>query len=90
MSDKKSAPVARINLFPISAAIWRNENQRGVFYSFTIERSYKDDKGKYATTNTFNPGDALLVSKIADLCDTKIRELRDADRQSDQTQDEAA
>ncbi|WP_263351363.1 hypothetical protein [Acidicapsa acidisoli] len=83
MSDTKK-PAARISLYPVSAAIWANSTQKGVFYSVTFERSYKDEKGKYQTSSTFNASDLLLMAKVADLCDTKIRELRAADRQPDE------
>ena len=32
-------PVAKIRLYPVTAAIWRNENEKGIFYGFTIERA---------------------------------------------------
>lgn len=83
MSDTKK-PAARLSLYPVSAAIWRNQNPKGVFYSVTFERSYKDEAGKYQTSSTFNAGDLLTLSKLADLADTKIRELRAADRQPDE------
>jgi len=86
MSDTRK-PAAKISLYPVSAAIWRNRNQKGVFYSITFERSYKDEAGKYQTSSTFNASDLLALSKLADLCDTKIRDLRAADRQPE---DEAA
>lgn len=89
MSDQKK-PAAKVQLYPLSAAIWRNQNQKGVFYSVTFERSYKDDAGKYQTSSTFNASDLLLLAKVADLAETKIRELRAVERQSDQADDEAA
>jgi hypothetical protein len=89
MSDTKK-PAAKVSLYPVSAAIWRNQNPKGVFYSVTFERSYKDEAGKFQTSSTFNASDLLALSKLADLCDTKIRELRTADRQSEQPDEEAA
>jgi hypothetical protein len=89
MSDTKK-PAAKITLYPVSAAIWRNSNPKGVFYSVTFERSYKDDAGKFQTSSTFNASDLLVLSKVADLADSKIRELRASDRQSEQSEDEAA
>jgi len=83
MSDTKK-PAAKLSLYPVSAAIWRNQNTKGVFYSVTFERSYKDEAGKYQTSSTFNASDLLTLSKLADLCDTKIRELRAADRQPEE------
>jgi hypothetical protein len=87
MSDTKK-PAARVNLHPVSAAIWRNQNPKGVFYSVTFERSYRDEAGKWQASSTFNASDLLALSKLADLCDTKIRELRAAD--SKHPEEEAA
>jgi len=89
MSDTKK-PAAKVSLYPVSAAIWRNQNPKGVFYSVTFERSYKDDAGKFQTSSTFNAGDLLVLSKVADLADSKIRELRASERQSEQHDEEAA
>jgi hypothetical protein len=83
MSDTKK-PAARVSLYPVSAAIWRNQTSKGIFYGFTLERTYKDEADKYQTTSNFNAGDALLVAKLGDLVDTKIRELRAADRQPEE------
>lgn len=83
-------PVARISLYPVTASIWRNQNPKGIFFSVSFERSYKDDNGKYQTSSTFNASDLLLVSKVADLADTKIRELRAGERQAEQPDEQAA
>jgi len=83
MSDTKK-PAAKLSLYPVQAAIWRNQNQKGVFYSVSFERGYKDEAGNYQSSSTFNAGDLLLLSKLADQCDTKIRELRAADRQPEE------
>jgi hypothetical protein len=89
MSDTKK-PAAKINLHPVSAAIWRNQNPKGVFYSVSFERSFKDDAGKWQTSSTFNASDLLLLAKVADLAETRIRELRASDRQSEHSDEEAA
>jgi hypothetical protein len=40
MADSK--PASTIKLYPLSAAVWRNETKDGkAFYSVTFERSYK-------------------------------------------------
>ncbi|MEO1526591.1 MAG: hypothetical protein AAFX06_14240 [Planctomycetota bacterium] len=78
-SDNK--PTAKIRLGRISATIWKRRNSEGKpFYRFNIESTYKDDAGEYQTSSSFSLNEALLVSKVADLADTKIRELQDADR----------
>ena len=88
MSDTKK-PAARVTLHPVSAAIWRNQNPKGTFYSVTFERSYKDDAGKWQTASTFNANDLLLLAKVADLAHSEIHRLRGKERQSDQSDDEA-
>ena len=76
----KSAPVATIQRGRIRAAIWKNTHEDdNVFYSFTLERGYRDKDGKTQSTSSFALNDALLVSKVADQADTRIRELMDAD-----------
>ena len=88
MSDHKQ-PAAKINLHPVSAAIWRNENQKGTLYSVTFERSYKDDDGKWHRSGSFNASDLLLLAKVADLAHSEIYKLRAGDR-NQQPEDEAA
>jgi hypothetical protein len=89
MSDTKK-PAKKINLHPVSAAIWRNQNPKGVFYSVTFERSFKDDAGKWQTSSTFNASDLLLLAKAADLAHSDIYKLRANDRQNDQADEDAA
>jgi hypothetical protein len=83
-------PVAKVQCFPVTGSVWANRTSKGTFYSCSFEKSYKDEKGKFQTSSTFNASDLLLLAKVADLCDTKIRELRAADRQPEQADEEAA
>src|SRR5271167_2488922 len=89
MSDSTKKPAAKVSLYPVSAAIWANRTQKGVFYSVTFERSYKDDAGKYQTSSTFNASDLLLLSKVADQAHSEIFKLRANDRH-DQADEDAA
>jgi hypothetical protein len=89
MSDNKK-PAAKVTLHPVSAAIWRNQNQSGVFYSATFERSYKDEDGKWQRTSTFSASDLLLLAKVADQAHSEIYKLRGNDRQASQPEDDAA
>ena len=88
MSDNKK-PAAKVTFFPISAAIWRNENNGQAYYSVTFERSYKDDAGKWHTSSSFNSNDLLKLAKVADQADTKINELRANDRQAQPEEQDA-
>jgi len=88
MSDTKK-PAAKVTLYPVSAAIWRNQNTSGVFYSVTFERSFKDDAGKWQSSPTFNANDLLLLAKVADQAHSEIYKLRANDRQTQQPDEDA-
>jgi len=83
--SKSAKPAAKVAIYPITAAIWRNENEGRAFYSATFERSYRDDGGNWKSTGTFNSGDLLLLAKVADLAHTEISKLRSQDRQASET-----
>ena len=77
-------PVAKIEMFfPITAAVWRNENADGrVWYSATIERRYKDRDGNWQSTGSFAAEDLLLLQKVAGLAHSEIYRLQNADREA--------
>jgi len=85
-----SKPTAKVTLYPITAAIWRNENKGQAFYSVTIQRSYKDAEGKWKSSDSLNESDLLVAAKVLDLAHTKISELRASDRQAQQPEEQAA
>ena len=89
MSDSKK-PATKVHLYPVTATIWRNQNPKGIAYSVTFERSYKDEEGNYKSASSFNTSELLLVSKVADLAHTEIYRLRAEDRNADKPEDEAA
>jgi hypothetical protein len=89
MSDNKK-PAAKVTLFPVSAAIWRNVSQKGdVLYSVTYQCSFKNSDGKWDHSSNFGRTESLLLSKVADLAHSKICELESADRKA-QPDDQAA
>ena len=84
MSNNKK-PVAKVQLYPVSAAIWRNDGEKGeVFYNATFERSYKDEAGNWQSSASFNAGDLFLLAKVADRAHSEIYKLRANDRQAQQ------
>ena len=83
MSDSKK-PAAKVSLYPVSAAIWRNDNGKGeAFYNVTFERRYRDDSGKWHSTSSFSLSDLLLLAKVSDLAHTEIHLLRTLDKQAE-------
>jgi hypothetical protein len=85
-----SKPAAKITMYPITAAIWRNETAKGPAYSVTVERSYKDAEGNWKSSGSLNESDLLLTAKVLDLAHTEISKLRANDRQAQQPEEQAA
>ena len=82
MSSGKQ-PATKVSMYPVSAAIWRNETKDGkAFYSVTFERSYKDADGKWQSSDSFNDGDLMLLAKVADAAHTEVLKLRANDKQA--------
>ena len=67
--DEKRKPVSTIRVDDCSASIWAREfvvqGQPKVFYSVTLERSYKDRDGAWKYTKSF---DADSLGKVVSLC----------------------
>jgi hypothetical protein len=80
MSNSKK-PVSKVSMYPLTAAIWRNDNSRGeAFYNVSFERAYKDDAGNWKSSNTFSASDLLLLAKVADRAHDAVCALRESDR----------
>jgi hypothetical protein len=85
-----SKPAARVTMYPITAAIWRNETAKGAAYSVTVQRSYKNAEGEWKSSDSLNESDLLLAAKVLDLAHTEISKLRASDRQGQQPEEQAA
>lgn len=83
--SNNSKPAAKITMFPITAAIWRNEKDGRPFYSVSFQRAYKDGEGNRQYTDSFGGGDLLLLAKVADLAHSEVEKLRGADRASQES-----
>jgi hypothetical protein len=63
--EAEPRPVHELRFRNIRAAIWHNEGDRGLWYSVTISRSYRDTDGNWQTTDSFNSVELLVVSELA-------------------------
>lgn len=81
MSEKpKNKPVERLRIGGIHASIWRNASREGkIYYSYKVEKRYRDDADQWQSSDSYMLGDALVTAKLANLVDTKIRQLMAAD-----------
>jgi len=74
-TEAKKPPVVKRNIGLSYVSIWQRVTEKGVFYSATFERRYKDGKGKWQSTQSFNLEDLPAFSKLADLALLEIIKL---------------
>jgi hypothetical protein len=75
-----SKPVAKLRLGRISAAIWKNDTDKGPLFNVSFQRSYKEGD-EFKNSQSFGRDDLLVLAKLADQAHTKIHELQnDSDR----------
>ncbi|NKB59160.1 MAG: hypothetical protein GKS00_22765 [Alphaproteobacteria bacterium] len=80
-NENSNRPIDKINDGHLKASIWRNEGEKGAFYSTTFSRSYKDSEGKYRDTQSFTGTDLLKLSELARGAYARTNELRREDHE---------
>ena len=75
MDTTKNSPVAQLRYGGISAAIWKNDSEKGAFYNVTFQRTYKESE-ELKNSQSFGRDDLLVLAKLADLAHSKIYELQ--------------
>ena len=82
LQDAKRQPVATVRADDCSASIWAREavvqGKPRIFYSVTLERSYKDRDGAWKYTRSF---DADSLGKITDLCRQASETIKELEQQ---------
>lgn len=64
----------------LKASIWRNEGEKGPFYSVNLARVYRDEHGELRDSHSFAGADLLRVSELARRTYERAQELRRTDR----------
>lgn len=66
-SHESNQPVKKFQLRGISASVFENKMEKNgqIYYKVTIQRSYKDSKGNFKSTNTFSRDDLPLLWEVA-------------------------
>ncbi|ODR99307.1 hypothetical protein AUC68_04750 [Methyloceanibacter methanicus] len=84
----KNQPVEKMRNGSIVATIWKNESEKGAFFSVTFARTYKDADGDYHDVNSFSGTQLLQLAKLANEADTRVRKLRQDERATDDDEDD--
>lgn len=84
MTTQKNKPIDTLRDGAVKATIWKNPGGEGRpdFYSVSLTRTWKDDKGDYHDSDSFTGTDLLIVSRLAGEAYTRVSELRQRDRRA--------
>lgn len=61
--DKKR-PIKKIRAGNTQVAVWANKGTKGTWFSVSISRSYKDERGQWQDANSFGMQDIPLLCKL--------------------------
>ena len=73
----KNKPVRTLRDGLLKASIWRNQSEKGAYYTVTFSRSFKDNRGEFRDSSSFSGAELLRLSKLADLAHTEIAAIRE-------------
>src|SRR5262249_35841122 len=62
----KQRPAGEIRYSRPRATIWKQESDKGPWYSVVLTRSYQDAQGDWQRSSSFGRDDLLLVAKLCD------------------------
>jgi hypothetical protein len=67
VAETKNRPVHEVRFGRLKATIWKNEGDKGPWYSVSLSRSFQDANGQWQTTQSFGARDLLEVAKLCDM-----------------------
>ena len=62
----------------LKATIWKNEGEKGAFFSVNLSRTYKDDAGNYHDSDSFSGSELLRIAHLASRAYDRVAQLRQA------------
>jgi hypothetical protein len=70
MTDK-AQPAHKLRAGALTVTVWRNDGEKGPWYSATPARSYKDGEA-WKDANSYSFDDLMTLAKLLDLAHTWI------------------
>lgn len=74
----KNTPEDTLRDGSLKASIWRNEGDKGAYYTTTFARTYEDREGNLKDSHSFSSNDLLRVGELARQAHHRTGELRRA------------
>jgi len=73
-------PIDTIRDGQLKATIWKNDGEKGPFYSVNFTRTYTDEAGNFHDSDSFSGTELLRIMQLSAKAYDRTRELRTADR----------
>lgn len=83
MATKK--PTETLRDGSLKATIWKNEGEKGPFFTVNLTRTYQDGSGNYQDSDSFSGNELLRIARLAGRACDRVGELRQADKNGDST-----
>ncbi len=80
MSDK-AKPAHKIRNRDLIVTVWKNDGDKGAWYSVTPSRSYKQGQ-QWKESDSFGEDDLLLLAKLLDEAHSWILNARQSERKA--------
>src|SRR5271156_3717132 len=62
----KQRPAYEARFGLLKATVWRQESDKGAWYSVVLSRGYQDKKGEWHSAQSFGRDHLLLIAKLCD------------------------
>ncbi len=88
--NDKREPEAVFRDRELSVKIWRNTSEKSGrdYFNATISKSYKDERGEWRQSNSYNRDDLLRLRELAGNASVEMRMLQDQARQYEREQEQ--
>lgn len=77
MTNQRNTPALTIRDGSLKATVWKNQGEKGDFYSVQIIRTYRDEQENWHDSDRFSGSELLRVSRLAQKAYDYTADLRE-------------
>jgi len=69
-------PIDVVHDRAIKGSIWRNESEKGTYYTVTLSKTYKTNEGEYRDTHSIHENDFLRGAEVLRKAHERVINIR--------------
>lgn len=77
-------PIETLRDGALKASVWKNEGEKGPYFTVTLAKTYKDEQGQYRDTQSFSGTEILRISELGRVAYHLTNDLRREHQQSNE------